>query len=174
MRIFSIKSVVQPFYKWGPWSCVFRRQGAVTAQLWIHICLCSSACIMATVHLAYCERRDEANFAVIDSSHPFLSEQDMDTASGDNTKKPSPLAGNLPRPPPPPRLEERVTLSHLTATFLCPYFTFRNARVGNLTVRWKYIVCNYHWENLTFTHMKSMKCYHWAAEIKFSIYIYMY
>ena len=71
--------------------------GAVTARLWIHLCLCSSACIMTTVHLANCERRDGANFAVIDSSHPFLSEQDMDTTGGITQRGRLLLAGNLPR-----------------------------------------------------------------------------
>lgn len=61
--------------------CV-RRQGAVTARLRSRLCLCSSACIMTTAHLANCERRDKANFAVIDWSHLFLSEQDIDTTSG--------------------------------------------------------------------------------------------
>lgn len=61
----------------------FRRQHVVTAQLWSHLCLSSWACAMTTAHFAAnCERRDKANFAVIDWSHLFLSEQDIDTTSG--------------------------------------------------------------------------------------------
>lgn len=51
-----------------------------TARLWIHLCLCSSACTMTTwPHLANCEGRDEGeSLSVADTSRPFLSERDMD------------------------------------------------------------------------------------------------
>lgn len=148
------RSQSNPLYKlavkWGPWSFLVsdaRAQrepdhGAISASA-------LQACIVATAQTrAYREREEtgqtlQLSTGVIDSwvSRTLIP-------PGDNTKAPSPPAGNL--TPILWQKESKSSVRHslmLTDTFLCPCFTFRKVRGGSLTVEWKYIVCNYHWQS---------------------------
>lgn len=149
--VFSqIYSQISQVYKMRPPICFcFRGPGAPRARPRSRLCLCSSSLHHGHSTTRANGEREETgqtlllSIGVIDSwvSRTLIP-------PGDNTKAPSPPAGNL--TPILCQKESKSSVRHsltLTDTFLCPCFTFRKVGGGNLTITWKYIVCNNHWES---------------------------
>lgn len=104
------------------------------------------------------EKRDGANFAVIDGGHWFLSKQDIDTTGGIKQRRrlllPAIWLQSSAR-------KSKLSVWHsltLTDTFLCPCFTFRKVGGGSLTIKWECIVCNNHWESRYTWRMSLTRC----------------
>ena len=118
--------------EWGPWS--YRNSSSVCLFIF------SSACIVATVHLAYCERR-QANVVVADISNPLLSKQAMDANSKTTQSSHLFIIAVFLYSLLDKRADYVFIVSNLTATFLCLSFLCRKNEM-----LLEYIVCNNHWE----------------------------